>query len=104
MAAKCIGYEECARVRPRAVRSSKNARGLTPSAFATCHRVTTVGLRCPSSKPLTYARSTPMRSASSTCVRPAPARNRRTFRPTSCLTSSDMGHSRTDCAINCDAL
>ena len=39
----------------------KKCRGFTPSAFAMRQRVRTVGLRWPSSRPLTQARSTPIR-------------------------------------------
>lgn len=60
------------RGRPRGFSSSKNDPSFTPRAFPVCHKVTTVGLRWPNSRPLTYARSTPMRSE----ARPAKGRPR----------------------------
>lgn len=62
----------------------------TPNARAICHRVTTVGFLWPNSRPLTYARSTPILSARAAWVRPAAIRSLRTFRPTIRRTSSDM--------------
>jgi hypothetical protein len=61
-----------------------------------CQSVTIVGLRWPNSKPLTYARSTPIRSARAAWVRPAAIRSRFTFRPTMNRTSSAMDTVRQD--------
>lgn len=54
----------------------------TPSAFAICASVTTVGLRVPRSIPLMYCWLKPDRSAISSWVKPEVLRNRAKLLPT----------------------
>jgi hypothetical protein len=56
---------------------------LTPRAFASSYTVTTVGLRRPFSRPLTYCWLNPEMSQNSSCVRLFSSRIRLTFCPTS---------------------
>ncbi len=54
--------------------TSSSVAGETLNAMAACHTVTTVGLRLPISRLLTYPWSTPIRAANSSCDRPAATR------------------------------
>src|SRR3546814_6669126 len=76
---KCVQHYALA---PSSLQSASRSTGLTPNAVARWKSVTTVGLRRPRSRSLTYCCVKPDISAKRSCVNPCSRRNLAKFSPT----------------------